>query len=104
MRDQTRVRKMKKRLFSVTRADTCPKCGRDRAIELYDKNANPIRFTFVLDTDRNILLDRREIHYGECRFCKARFDLDWTFEDRIPRPLVDIKKERLLQQYSKSKI
>lgn len=93
-----------KRLFSVTRADTCPRCGRDRAIELYDKNSNSIRFSFILDTSKDILLDRREIHYGECRFCHSKFDLDWTNEDRIPRPLIDIKKEFLLQQYNKSKI
>ena len=92
------------RLFSKVRQDTCPKCGRDRAIELYDKNNAPIRFTFILDTNKNILLDRREIHYGKCRLCKSVFELDWSSEDRIPRPLVPIKKELLLQQYSKSKV
>lgn len=91
------------KLFTKIRNDTCPKCGRDRAIELYDRNNTPIGFSSILDNHRNIILGIREIHYGRCRYCKKTFELDWTDESRIPRPLVPIEKQILLQQYNKSK-
>ena len=92
------------RLFSIIRQDTCIFCNKDRAIELYDINDNPIRFSFILDNERYVLLDRREIHYGECKYCKRKFMLDWSSNDRIPRPLLENKSVKFIQQYNKSKV
>lgn len=93
------------RLFTHTRADTCIYCGKDKAIELFDKNNNPVRFSFILDTDRVFLLNIRDIRYGKCKHCNKTFILDWSDSStRIPRPLLRINFENYIQQYSKSKI
>lgn len=95
---------MKLKLFSHIREDTCVSCNKDRAIELYDMNDNPIRFTFILDSDKRILIDRRQIHYGKCNYCNTVFALDWRNNIRVPTPLTDINLINYIQQYSKSKI
>lgn len=92
------------RLFEHVREDTCIFCGRSRAIELYDKNDNPIRFSFILDSERYILLDAREVHYGECKYCGKRFLLDWRRDNKLPVPLLNSSFKKYLQQYNKSKI
>lgn len=92
------------RLFEHIREDTCIFCGVDRAIELYDKNNNPVRFSFILDSNKYILLDNREIHYGKCKYCGKEFMLDWRKENKIPIPLLDSNIKKYIQQYSKSKI
>lgn len=92
------------RLFTKVRQDTCIFCGKNRAIELYDRNNNPVRFTFILDSGRTNLLDIREIYYGECKCCHKTFSLDWTHNDKIPVPLLDVNKNNYIKQYSKSKI
>lgn len=94
-------------LFTHIREDTCIYCKRDRAIEIYDKNNNPIRFSFILDTGKLFLLNIRQLCYGKCKYCNKRFVLDWTNIDagrRIPKPLSDNKLKLYIQQYSKSKI
>lgn len=94
---------MKKRLFNYVRQDTCIFCNTDRSIELYDKNDNPIRYSFILDNDRYNLLDIREIHYGKCNNCGRRFLLDWR-NGKYPTPLLDNNIQIYMQQYNKSKI
>ena len=93
------------KLFTQVREDTCIYCGRDKAIELFDKNNNPIKFSFILDTNRVFLLNIRDIRYGRCTCCGKVFMLDWSnSEKRIPKPLMNINFKNYIQQYSKSKI
>lgn len=93
-----------KRVFKHIREDTCVKCGKDRSIELYDRNDNSINFTFILDNEKYFLLDRRQIYYAKCRNCGSVFSLDWSNKERIPTLLTDINLINYIQQYSKSKI
>ena len=93
------------KLFTNVREDTCILCNRDKAIELFDKNNNPVRFSFILDTGREFLLNIRDIRYGKCKYCHNFFMLDWTNSDtRIPKPLLNINLKNYMQQYNKSKI
>lgn len=95
---------MPNNLFTEIREDTCIFCGKDRALELYDRNNNPVRFSYLLDNHNTKALDFREIHYGKCKVCGKEFQLDWDTDNRIPIPLTDSKIKKYIQQYSKSKI
>lgn len=99
------MRRMKKmKLFSHVRQDTCPYCYTDKAIELYDKNDNGIRFSHILNINRLDLLNIRQIYYGECKKCHQRFLLDWTNSDRIPVPLSDGNMLNYIKHYSESRM
>lgn len=93
------------RLFKRLREDTCHNCHREKAIELYDQNDNPFRFSYLLDTHRYDVFSRRMAYYARCRYCGKEYKLDWSNrQSRIPTILDDIDFQIYMQQYNKSKI
>lgn len=84
------------------REDTCPICKRKRALELYDKNNNPARFSLILDRNELDKLQSRQFYYMKCEACDTEFRIDWSQENHIPVPLLGNKLKYFLEDYISS--
>lgn len=84
------------------REDTCPKCKRKRALELYDKYNKPGRFTIMLDRNDFRPLHIRSFYYMKCTHCGQEYRIDWSNENRIPVPLLGNKFRYFLEDYNDS--
>lgn len=84
------------------REDTCPVCRRKRALEIYDKNNNPGRFSLILDRGELERLHQRTFYYFKCTICGKEFRIDWSNHNRIPVPLIGDKLKFFLEDYTNS--
>lgn len=85
--------------ITYDREDTCPDCKRKRALELYDKNNNPIHFSLILDRGELDRLHNRALYYFKCSMCGKEYRIDWSQENRIPVPLIGNKLKYFLEDY-----
>ena len=89
-------------MIKPIREDTCLNCGKERSVELYDKEQKPVRYTFLLDSHKTgILVDRKLSHF-QCRSCGKVYGLDWVKRD-YPKPLYDINEQDFLRQFIHAK-
>lgn len=84
------------------REDTCPKCKRKRALEIYDKNNHPGRLSLLLDRNETEKLQQRQFYYLKCTMCGEEFRIDWSNPNRIPIPLLGNKLKYFLEDYVNS--
>lgn len=84
------------------REDTCPKCKRKRALEIYDKNNKPGYFSMILDKNIIERLHSRPFYYMKCTACGEEFRIDWSQSNRIPVPLLGNKLKYFLEDYMNS--
>lgn len=84
------------------REDTCPKCGKKRSLELYDKNNHPGHFALILDRGELNRLQQRQFYYMKCTVCNEEYRIDWSNQNRIPVPLIGNKLKYFLQDYVNS--
>ena len=84
------------------REDTCPICKRKRALELYDKNNKPAYFSIILDRGQLERLQSRPFYYMKCSMCGKEFRIDWSYDNRIPVPLLGDKLRYFLEDYMNS--
>ena len=84
------------------REDTCPKCRKQRSLEIYDKNNNPGRLSLILDMNQFYRLQQRQFYYIKCTSCGEEFRIDWSNPNRIPVPLLGNKLKYFLEDYVNS--
>lgn len=84
------------------REDTCPICQAERSLELYDNNDNRAYFSNILDQDRLEKLHYKRYYYIKCSNCKREFQIDWSYPNHIPVPLLGNKLQYFLEDYNSS--
>lgn len=90
------------KIFQKLREDTCPECGCERSLELYDRYNNPVRFSHLLDRDALRYLENKKLSHFKCNNCHKTFQIKWTGDRRnIPRPLQDIKIYDFMSNFKK---
>lgn len=81
--------------FKFMRGDYCFVCRKERAIEIYDVNDNPLNYTLFLDKyDNNIdnidkVFNSKVLSYMKCRQCNTLYMID--FSKRTVIPLLDMR-------------
>lgn len=79
-----------KQAIVFKRADYCNNCNKERILELYDRNDNPLNYTYFLDQlengNKNIInkLDSFDLRYIKCRHCNTNYIIDWRKTYPIP--------------------
>lgn len=84
------------------REDTCPKCRKQRALEIYDKNNHPGHLSLLLDRNQTDKLQQRQFYYLKCTICGEEYRIDWSNQNRIPVPLLGNKLKYFLEDYVNS--
>lgn len=96
---------MKKIMTRIKRDDSCPNCGQDRCVDLFDSNNKPIHYTILLDKiednmNSNIDLSNSRIQYAKCLCCEKKYSIDWSVSLKIPRPFyLSYFKDLMLDLY-----
>lgn len=88
--------------ITYDREDTCPICKRKRSLDLYDKNNKSCNFSLILDKNDLSRLKSRPFYYFKCKSCGKEFRIDWSYENRIPVPLIGNKLKYFLEDYMNS--
>lgn len=76
--------------FKFMRGDYCYKCKKERAIEMYDVNNNPLNYSLFLDMYENNIdnLDKvymnKSISYMKCRHCNTVYAVDYSRRTVVP--------------------
>lgn len=87
---------------SYDREDTCPQCRRKRALEIYDKYNKPGYFSIILDRNQLDRFLNKQFYYMKCTMCGKEYRIDWSQENRIPKPLIGNKLKYFLEDYTSS--
>lgn len=88
--------------ISFERQDTCLLCKSKKSIECYDIRNNPIGFSRILDLledNKNISLQNREFSHMKCIKCNVTFNLHWTGDNDIPKPLYSNGIDKFIDKY-----
>lgn len=91
-------------MVRLKRNDSCPFCGNDRCIDIYDTRDKSINYTYLLDMlekNPNFKADysNSDLSYARCKTCGKIFMIDWTRSKTIPCPLiVDCRKDIMLDR------
>lgn len=83
------------------RADRCPICNAENAVEAYNNWGKPIGLTRYLNSESNDDLRKKFIYRLQCRGCGQNFFPIWI--DNIPYPSVDRDADIFLNSYKQYK-
>lgn len=64
------------------RPDTCPHCGRARALELYSHKNTPMHYSIMIDQHVNLKDKVVDLAYIKCKKCGKEFFPRWQ-NDKI---------------------
>jgi hypothetical protein len=72
------------------RPDLCPICGKERAVECYNRMNAPMRFRYIVDSyirNGKINMGHIPVTHMKCRECGKIFDIRW--DNGVPYPMAD---------------
>jgi hypothetical protein len=66
--------------------DYCMNCKVEHSLEIYDVYGNHYNISNIIKD--NSIIDRKELSYIKCKKCNREYNIDWSGENRIPKPLI----------------
>lgn len=87
--------------FKFERPDICIKCGKLRALEIYNRFDKPMNYSFMLDRKENIEERVIDMEYLQCKYCKERFFPRW--ENGVILPLEPINERDFIALFNCNK-
>lgn len=81
--------------------DYCMDCNTSHALSIYDIFNNRISMTAVMKDPS--VLDRRQMSYVRCDKCNREYNIDWSSDSRVPKPLLtNIELNQFLQDFKQN--
>lgn len=73
-------------MVKIYKEDYCMDCNTEHALAIYDIFSNKINMSDVIQNPS--IISRRNLSYIKCKNCNREYNIDWSSDSRIPRPLI----------------
>ena len=81
--------------------DYCMDCNTAHALSIYDIFNNKTPLSSILKDSGS--LSRRQMSYIRCDKCGKEYNIDWSAESRVPKPLLtNIELNQFLQDFKQN--